>query len=239
MKRLKSFLPSLTVLALCLTLSGCPWDPDPVPAPEQVTGSKTISLSPIAQQTEVWCWAAVSEMVLRYYGLPNLNGAGNYQCGIVAAYYGPYSTCWQNCFTCVSTIAGMTEMNKIVTQYGSVANNLGVPSRNLTSSLVFRALTLKEIADDINNDRPVIAGISPSGVALPNASQHVTLVVGYDATGPQPVLTVNDPYPFDYMGVSNPYTQVGAIQVQPGQYLITYSAFVTYLKWANSVYRIK
>src|SRR5689334_6854940 len=42
-------------------------------------------VAPVQQETEVWCWLAVGEMVFRYYGLPSVNGFGDYQCGIVGA----------------------------------------------------------------------------------------------------------------------------------------------------------
>jgi len=227
-------------IGVLLLLSSCPWDESPN-SDDSISDSKTIPIIPIAQQTEVWCWAAVSEMVLRHSGLPNLNPAGNYQCGIVAAYYGPNSSCWQNCFTCISTIGGMTETQKIINQYGLVSNNLGVQSRILTSTLVFRGLNLSEVVEEIKNQRPIIAGISPTGFALPNLSQHVALIVGYDAFGLEPLLVVNDPFPFgmpQFGGQPNPYLALGAVQTQPGQYKISLKSFITNLKWANTIYRI-
>jgi hypothetical protein len=229
MKNIAQILLITGCLSLIFILSGCSTPvpatvPATLPTPNTFTDSKVIALNPIAQQTEVWCWAAVSEMILRYNGLPNLNQAGNYQCGIVAAYYGPLSTCWRNCFTCISTIGGMTEIQKIVNQYGTVANNLGVPSRNLSSTLVFRNLTLQEVANDIKSNRPIIAGISPNEFALPNLSQHVTVIIGYDATGIVPMLIVNDPFPFglpQFRGQPNPYLFLRAQQLQPGQYKIS------------------
>lgn len=223
-----------------LFLSSCP-GADPINPNISISDSRTIPIIPIAQQTEVWCWAAVSEMVLRHSGLPNLNPGGNYQCGIVAAYFGQFSSCWQNCFTCVSTIGGMTKIHKIVNQYGLVSNSLGVQSRILTSALVFRSLNLIEIAEDIKNNSPIIAGISPTGFALPNLSQHVALIVGYDANGLEPLLVVNDPFPFgmsQFGGQPNPYLALGAVQTQPGQYKISLKSFVTNMKWANTVYNI-
>src|SRR5690242_10232152 len=37
----------------------------------------------VQQATYVWCWVAVSEMVLRYFDVPNVNPAGVYQCGFI------------------------------------------------------------------------------------------------------------------------------------------------------------
>lgn len=58
---------------------------------------KVLPVPPRYQETPVWCWVAVGEMVFRYYGIPNMNGPGNYQCGVIGALAGPYSPCWGNC----------------------------------------------------------------------------------------------------------------------------------------------
>jgi hypothetical protein len=41
--------------------------------------SEKLNIPPIPQNTAVWCWLAVSEMALRYHGVPNTNPAGIYQ----------------------------------------------------------------------------------------------------------------------------------------------------------------
>src|SRR5947207_11062675 len=42
-----------------------------------------LSVSPRLQETYVWCWIAVGQMIFEYYDIPNVNPAGDYQCGIV------------------------------------------------------------------------------------------------------------------------------------------------------------
>lgn len=211
-------------------------DPEPPYNPRQ--GTYTLNISPIAQQTEVWCWAAAAEMVFRHYGLPALNT--NYQCGIVAAYFGPNSTCWFNCFSCVSAIGSMSQMHVLVNGYGAFANQF-TPSRTLASSLVFSSISFGETAREIDNGRPVLAGISPDGYAYPNISQHVVVIVGYQNTngGAQAVI-VNDPFPYDlFPATPNPYTLAGATRTRPGQYMVPYAAAISRLKWANTIFQIR
>lgn len=210
--------------------------PDPPYEPRQ--GTYTLSIAPIAQQTEVWCWAAAAEMVFRHYGLPALNT--NYQCGIVAAYFGPNSFCWQNCFACVSAIGPMSQMHVLVNGYGPFVNQF-TPSRVLSSSLVFSPLSFSDTAREIDSARPVLAGISPTGYAYPNISQHIVTIVGYQNTsGGTQVIIINDPFPYDLFPTNpNPYTLAGASRTRPGQYAVPYAAAVSRLQWANTIYQIR
>lgn len=214
-----------------------------VPPPSPTT-AKTLSIAPIAQQTEVWCWAASAEMVLRHYQLPNLNPAANYQCGVVGAYYvaigGVTHPCASNCALCVTTIGSLTELQRVVNQYGQVARSFGVNSRVLTSTSVFAPLAMNRLIDEIDNDRPVIAGISFRGIRLPNISQHAVVVVGYDARGTTPEVILNDPFPYTvYFPQQNPYLVSGGRMLQPGRYQISYQTFVNEFTWANTIYNIR
>jgi hypothetical protein len=231
------------IALLMLTSFGCPGpDPDPTPDPLPVvtpTGQSTLAVTPIAQQTEVWCWAASAEMVFRYYQLPNLNGFGQYQCGIVAAYFG--GPCLQNCALCVAPIGPMSNMQSLIVGYGQFARNLGVPSPTLSSLLILRYLSVSEVKTEIDANRPIVAGISPHGFKFPNISEHIVVIVGYDATVADPALIVNDPFPFDAPAFAlqpNPYRQAGAIQIAPGRYRISWQQFVNAMNWGNSIYHI-
>lgn len=209
---------------------------------QSVSGSASLPITPIAQQTDVWCWAATAEMVFRAYGLPSVNAFGNYQCGIVAAYFG--GQCTINCGLCVAPIGGMDQLQVVIDNYGLVARQLGLPSPVLTSDLLFRPLTIREVKTEIDARRPIVAGISAGGFPFPNFSQHVVLVVGYDANGAEPALIVNDPFPYDmpvYLlaGQPNPYTAHGAQQLQPGRYKISLKTFISSLVWANTIYGIR
>jgi len=67
MKTLTQRLLIIGYLSLILIFNGCQDAPPPIPV-STISDSKLIALNPIAQQTEIWCWAAVSEMILRYNG---------------------------------------------------------------------------------------------------------------------------------------------------------------------------
>jgi hypothetical protein len=205
---------------------------------KQERGARSLSIAPIAQQTPVWCWAASAEMVFRHYGLPSINPFDNYQCGIVAAYF--QGACLYDCSLCVAPIATLTELQRVVNGYGVVARQSGRASPVLVSDAIFRALSMVEVVAEIDAGRPIIAGISAGGFPYPNVSQHAVVVVGYDASGTQPMLLVNDPFPYDYItGAQNPYYAVGAQQLQPGRYRISYQAMVGLMVWANTIYRIR
>jgi hypothetical protein len=205
------------------------------PAPEM----RRLGMVPIAQQTPVWCWAATAEMVFRHFGLPSVNGFGNYQCGIVAAYFG--GACATNCGLCVSPIASMFELNRVLVQYGVVARQLGLTSPLLATRLLFRSLSMTEIREEIDNNRPIVAGITAGGFPFPNIAQHVTVIVGYETSAAGTFLFVNDPFPYNlpqFVGNGNPYFAFGATEVQPGQYKIAYDTFVGRMAWGNSIDRI-
>lgn len=233
---------AILMLAVLLGLAGCGGSKDEDIADAltpPVAGVRVLAIAPVMQQTEVWCWAASAEMLFRYYGLPNLSQAG-YQCGIVAAYYGPSSICWVDCVACRTAIGSMSEMQALVNGYGQVAKQLQLTSRVLASRLRFGALSFEDTASEINAGRPILAGISPSGYAYPNFSEHAVLIVGYrnDATGQW--LLVNDPFPYEYFPANpNPYAAAGALAVQPGRYQVPYVALVSRLRWANSIDRIR
>jgi hypothetical protein len=207
--------------------------------------SAELSIYPVIQDTYVWCWAAVAEMILTHYGLPNLNPAGEFQCGIVAAYFGPNTICWANCThpACIVPIGAVSNLKTLIDNYGRRANAMGASSRVLSSRLAFSALSFEGVVREIDKDRPIMAGISPTGFALPNASMHFSLIVGYeiDDVTQEKYLIVNDPFPFwhqDFTGQSNPYFQNGGEEVVPGQYKIPYSSFRRQLQWANTIYNI-
>ena len=105
MKALKHFFKP-TVAALFLAII----------ATESI--SEQLRIRPVYQQTIVWCWAAVSEMVLRYYGVPNLNPAGNCQCGVVGSLGG---VCSANCGACVTAIGSTYQMAGVLRNYQQLA----------------------------------------------------------------------------------------------------------------------
>jgi len=204
----------------------------PSTQPPTVVSSKILNVAPIAQQTERWCWAASAQMVLQYYGLPDLNGI-NYQCGIVGAYFG--GICAQNCFACPQSIPSLVNMNDVLLGYGPFARQVGFQSSLIHTRMLFRSLSMNEVISEINASRPVLAGISAGGFPFPNFSNHATVIVGYDTTAAIPYIFVNDPFPYALQGGVNPYFFVGAVEVQPGRYKISYNDFIGYMAWGNTL----
>jgi len=187
--------------------------------PQSVT-NKVLPISPVYQQTPEWCWAATSQMVFTYFDLPDLNGGGDYQCGIVAAAFGPSSVCWTDCAACVTGIGTMTNMQEQLYNYGIIANQLGISSPVLNSTILFSYLSYDQVKTEILGNRPVVVGISPTGFSLPNISEHVALIVGFDERSGTPSLIVNDPFPFylpQFGNVPDPYQYAGGTQIQAGQ----------------------
>lgn len=209
--------------------------------PPVLEGKATLSIAPALQQTPVWCWAACAEMVFRHYRMPNLNGAGNFQCGIVAAWF--QGVCLYDCSQCVRPIGVMSNMAHLVLGYGAFAQGLGVPSRILNASLVTAPVGPDLIKREIDAGRPIVLGITPGpGFALPNASQHIAVLVGYDFTDGRRQVVINDPFPFDlppYSAYAHPYLVTAAgTRRQVGQFVVEYQALLTALRWANTIVAI-
>jgi hypothetical protein len=215
-----------------------------VPPPAPLPQTAVLQITPSIQQTTVWCWAAAAEMVLRHHDLPNLNPVGNFQCGIVAAWFSAtVPACLSDCGLCVSPIGPMSNLQQLINGYGVFANAVGVPSRVLTSQLVFRALGPDEAATEIVAGRPFAIGISPGpAFAVPNISEHFAVVIGYDYRNGAGDLIVNDPFPFHlppFNASQNPYLAAGGSLIQSGQYRINGNTLIAAMDWANTIYLIQ
>lgn len=207
--------------------------------------SKDLNITPVMQQTPVWCWLASGEMIFRHYDIPNLNPVGVYQCGIIGALAGPASPCWYDCRICNVPAGSTQNMQRMLSDYPRIARQLTNDSNIplISSSVKFSSLTKSQIIDELDNDRPILVGINPSGFAVPGSSQHAAVIVGYDEDDDNNMeLTVNDPFPYDYVGYSgllNPYQRAGGQNNYDGSYTIDYQNFKTYLTWNTSIYKIE
>lgn len=228
MKTLPRALLLLSVLLLASSL----------PQPAHARGEE-LPIAPVVQRTPVWCWVAVGEMVFRHYGVPNINPVGEYQCGIIGALAGPQHRCWYDCRQCVVPAGAPQNVSAMLLQYPMIAGSVtrqriaGVRSRYRLSSI-----SEEEVRGEIDAGRPVIAGISPSGITGPFA-QHVSLVVGYDDDDEDFRLIVNDPYPYQYVGNRfDPYIRAGG-RGGNGRYLIGYDEFRANLRWTETFYQLE
>jgi hypothetical protein len=197
------------------------------------TAETLLPIEPVYQQTPVWCWAAVGEMVFEYHGVHNINPAGNFQCGIIALVH---PICNQNCGNCPIPAGSLRTMNNMLVQYPRVASSASSVQTRISTSVSHNALSLENLKREIDLGRPVVAGISPSGYRHVGVSEHVALIVGYDGAD----IIVNDPFPFSSSAFSgDPYIAADGARLGPGQYRIGYSRFRRNLQWKESIYRIE
>ena len=207
------------------------------PAPKAIDAD--LSIPPVVQRTPVWCWLAVGEMVFEHLGVPNVNPAGVYQCGIIGAIAGPMHPCWQDCRLCNVPAGSPQGITNMLMQYPRIAG--GITRQRIggvRSTHVRQALSPEDIQEEIDNDRPIIAGISPAGVRGPFA-QHVVLIVGYEESDNALFLTINDPYPYQFVGNQfDPYLRAGGAG-RNGQYRISYNNFRRGLAWSESFYDLR
>lgn len=204
----------------------------------------TILIPPVQQETEVWCWLAVGEMIFKYYGLPTVNPVGEYQCGIVGAIgysmNGACDACNVNCGNCIRPAGSPIMISYMLTNYPKIAcRNLFINNKTLNNSYIANYLSTSFLINELNQNRPVIAGISPGSLfVLPGNAQHVALITGYyyDSNN-NLILKVNDPYPYWTQGV-DPYLSNGAVANGDLSYQIPFTNFVGGLKWNISWYNI-
>jgi hypothetical protein len=202
--------------------------------------AETLSIEPVEQLTQVWCWLGVGEMVFRHYQIPTVNPFGIYQCGIIGAlaHGTAYHACSENCALCTMPAGSWQNVVWMLQEYPKkVRDYLGVQVDDVEAEHLGHALSQSEIVAEIDDGNPVIAGISPSGRPPGNfTSQHVALIVGYGNNGN--TLIVNDPYPFPPNVWQNPYMAAGAQNLGYLRYAISYDAFRQSLNWAES-FRVK
>ena len=195
--------------------------------------SRRLDIPPVVQQTPVWCWAAAGEMALRHLNVPSINPIGNYQCGIVATLGG---NCWNDCRLCITPIGSTNNLSSVLNSYQSIARRNGYQGR-LFETLPNPRMSFRELIYEIDAGRPVLAGISPSGMGKfypPGMSEHVVVVVGYQNNGPVQQVLVNDPMPYGRFGF-DPYLHIGADREQGGHYRISYDRFVNLLGYKDSI----
>ena len=194
---------------------------------------KTLPIQPATQQKDMWCWLTVGEMVFTYYKVRNLNPNGFYQCGIIGVLL-PH-LCGLDCTKCAALGGGMG-MRQFITdmlkKYPPAAN-----SPPINSDFVIKKcpLTAQQVKDEIDANRPVIAGISTSG-QLKYPPEHVALIVGYEEVDGKLRLRVNDPYPF---GINDPYLKAGAQKNCGGSYYIDYETFCNKMAWDAAWWHIQ
>jgi len=201
--------------------------------------AEKLSIPSVAQESPVWCWVTVGEMVFRYYDVPNVNPFGDYQCGIIGARFGPATVCWNNCRACQVPAGNPSEIIRMLLEYPVFAGRVfkqQVPG--LLSRHVLSAITKDQVKREIDGGRPIIVGISPGGGSSA-VSAHVALIIGYEEEDEAFLLTINDPFPYQYVpSRTDPYIRAGGTGGE-GQYTIDYDMFRQRLSWRETFYGIK
>src|SRR5262245_34212000 len=134
-----------------------------------------LHIPPLFQERPSWCWAAVGEMVFKYYSVPAAHRT-DYQCGIVQGRNLCMGT--SNCSKCnlppgeESTMLHMLEQYPLVATRGGAVGDIALTVQSKTGSL-----SKAEVTKELNEGRPIIVGVSPSGFKVDGISQHTALII--------------------------------------------------------------
>jgi Papain-like cysteine protease AvrRpt2 len=210
-----------------------------VPVNLTMAAEVKLHIPPVFQERPSWCWAAVGEMVFKYYYVPAAHRT-DYQCGIVQA----RNLCKgiPNCVECdlsagdEATVVHMLEQYPATATRGGTAGDIALTAQSKSGSL-----SEAEVKNELDQGRPIIVGISPTGFKVDGMPQHMALIVGYDDRSGDLVLTVNDPFPYEdmrFLWIGNAYLSARASGGSEGEYEIEYDAFRLRLKWTHTMYRV-
>lgn len=210
------------------------------PVVPTMAAETTLHIPPVFQERLSWSWAAVGEMVFKYYYVPAAHRT-DYQCGIAQERKLCMGT--PNCSECDLPAGDEASMVRMLEQYPVMASPGGTAGDiALTVQSKAGSLSELEVKKEIDEGRPIIAGVSPSGFKMDGISQHMALIVGYDDSSGALMLTVNDPFPFEddrFLWISNPYQpNMDMSGENTGQYEISFERFRSKLKWKQTMYRI-
>jgi hypothetical protein len=210
------------------------------PAALTMAAEVTLHIPPVYQERPSWSWAAVGEMVFKYYYVPAAHRT-DYQCGIAQGQKLCSGT--PNCLECDLPAGDEVTMVRMLEQYPVMAK-LGGTAGDIALTVQSKAGSLSEleVKKEIDEGRPIITGVSPSGFKIDGISQHMALIVGYDDSSGALMLTVNDPFPFEddrFLWISNPYQpNMDMSGENTGQYEISFERFRSKIKWKQTMYRI-
>ena len=199
-----------------------------------------LHIPPVFQERLSWCWAAVGEMVFKYYYVPAAHQT-DFQCGIVQGRN--LCTGMPNCVDCdlpagdESTVMNMLQQYPLMATRGGAAGDIALTVRAKAGSL-----SEEELRHELDESRPIIASVSPSGFKIGDITQHMALIIGYDDSSGKLMLTVNDPFPFEddrFLWIGNPYQpNMDMSGENTGQYEISFERFRSKIKWKQTMYRI-
>jgi hypothetical protein len=133
-------------------------------------------------------------------------------------------------------MVNMLEQYPLMATLGGTAGDIALTVQSKSGSL-----SEAEVKNELDQGRPIIVGISPPGFKVDGTPQHMALIVGYDDSSGDLMLTVNDPFPYEdmrFLWIGNAYLSARASGESAGEYVIEYEAFRLRLKWTQTIYRI-
>jgi hypothetical protein len=131
-------------VGLCLSLMA--------PIAPTFAGEVRLHIPPVFQERPSWCWAAVGEMVFKYYYVPAVHRT-DYQCGIVQTRN--LCTGIPNCVTCDLPVGDESSMMNMLQQYSLLATRDGAAGDvALAAQSKAGSLSEEEVKQEINEGRP-------------------------------------------------------------------------------------
>ncbi len=225
----RSRLPLAALIAL-LTV-GATWLVDITAAKADIT----LNIDPVIEAQPGRSWAAVGEMVMRYYSVPNTGPNDDYQCGLANFLTGQRLS--EEC-AAPAKIAAWQAAQKIVAEYTPYAYKFFDENPHQMRFQQGKVLPPDELIHELEFERPVLIAIEPPKMADGDKdTKEVALIVGYQGTADDLQIIVNDPR--SYSVGTDPYVDAGGKVLDTGQYLIKYNDFVKEMRWTASLYRIK
>ena len=206
--------------------------------------AKILDVPRIEQETDSWCWLASSAMVNTYHGVCILGKEPDMQCSTI--HYMATSgklppRCLYDCLSCNYGLYDMKNINIPLDKYSKESSlNCG---HSVTSVLSNESATIEQLKREIDNNRPLMAGINPSLHGKKSIPEHMVVIIGYtdadytvksDTVRDKVFLVrVNDPIS-NYF--SDPYRAVGATKIDTGVYDVPYEELVKSLAWQTTIF---
>jgi hypothetical protein len=211
--------------ALLLTaLSGAPI------APAQA--ENVLDIAPYPETAPGQAWAAIAEMIMVYYDVPN-TGPAEMQCSIAF-----FLTGNEDCRKPAAE-SEFSAVGRVVKGYSQYAHETFGELPVAMRWEAAKTIPPDEILHEIRFERPILVEIEPArNEGETKSEKRAVLIVGADGTGDNLQLIINDPKVF--APTENPYLEFGGkIRDYSGQYQIGYADFSAFLKWSATLYKIK
>lgn len=207
-------------------------------------GRQVLDIVPIPQYTTDWCWLAALEMIFKYNDIPNgippelatNEPDRDFQMAIVAKTDPKFSACAHYNFAACGHGAGRRATKKIGAVLYDYPSKVG--STPLVATTEYHGLSAQTVKHEIDNGRPIIAGVNTSGFVHGSEAEHAVLIVGYDDSSGVLDVVVNDPFDYAFYNAPNPWGSAGGQQIVKGQYEVPLDTWVTFMPWVDAIYNI-